>query len=134
MERIDSAAVAARGVPVANLPDVNAPFVAEQAIALLRPLMHRSPEASAGVEPGRWGSPAGRSLAKREACVTCPRAVAERVAPIGIRLTSECRPRWMPQRYGRDAPAPLRQARRTTRPSWRQPSNAPPPDSRLPMS
>ena len=54
---------------VANMPGLNAVPVAEHAVALLLALARRLPEAAKGFVPGRWGEPAGRSLAGTAACI-----------------------------------------------------------------
>ena len=69
IDNIDLHAAADEGVWVANMPGLNAVPVAEHAVALLLALARRLPEASKGFEPGRWGQPAGRSLAGTAACI-----------------------------------------------------------------
>ena len=64
VDNVDLEAAADEGVWVANMPGLNAVPVAEHAVALLLALARRLPEASRGFEPGRWGQPAGRSLAR----------------------------------------------------------------------
>jgi phosphoglycerate dehydrogenase-like enzyme len=63
VDNIDLDAAADEGVWVANMAGLNAVPVAEHAVALLLALARRLPEARKGFEPGRWGEPAGRSLA-----------------------------------------------------------------------
>jgi D-3-phosphoglycerate dehydrogenase len=58
---------------------------AEHAVALLLALARRLPEASKGFEPGRWGEPAGRSLAGTSACIVGAGAIGIR---IGRRLAA----------------------------------------------
>jgi phosphoglycerate dehydrogenase-like enzyme len=80
VDNIDLDAAADEGVWVANMPGLNAVPVAEHAVALLLALARRLPEAPAGFEPGRWGEPAGRSLAGTAACVLGAGAVGTQVA------------------------------------------------------
>jgi phosphoglycerate dehydrogenase-like enzyme len=54
--------------------------VAEHAVALLLSLARRLPEASKGFEPGRWGQPAGRSLAGTAACIVGAGAIGTQIA------------------------------------------------------
>jgi phosphoglycerate dehydrogenase-like enzyme len=49
-------------------------------VALLLALARRLPEASNGFEPGRWGEPAGRSLAGTAACIVGAGAVGTEIA------------------------------------------------------
>jgi phosphoglycerate dehydrogenase-like enzyme len=69
VDNIDLDAAADEGVWVANMAGLNAVPVAEHAVALLLALARRLPEARKVFEPGRWGEPAGRSLAGTAACV-----------------------------------------------------------------
>jgi phosphoglycerate dehydrogenase-like enzyme len=62
------------------MPGLNAVPVAEHAVALLLALARRLPEASKGFEPGRWGQPAGRSLAGTAACIVGAGAVGTEIA------------------------------------------------------
>jgi phosphoglycerate dehydrogenase-like enzyme len=62
VDAIDLAAASAAGVWVANMPGLNAPHVAEHALALPLALAKRLPEAAEGFRPGQWGFPATRSL------------------------------------------------------------------------
>jgi phosphoglycerate dehydrogenase-like enzyme len=91
VDNIDLAAAAAEGVLVANMPGLNAVPVAEHAVALLLALARRLPEAPRGFEPGRWGEPAGRSLAGTAACVVGAGAIgtqiALRLAAFGVAVT-----------------------------------------------
>jgi phosphoglycerate dehydrogenase-like enzyme len=80
VDNIDLATAAAEGVWVANMPGLNAVPVAEHAVALLLALTRRLSEASNGFEPGRWGEPAGRSLAGTTACVVGAGAIGTEVA------------------------------------------------------
>src|SRR6202046_4935893 len=68
VDNVDLEAAADEGVWVANMPGLNAVPVAEHAVALLLALARRLPEARRGFEPGRWGEPAGRSLAGTAGC------------------------------------------------------------------
>jgi phosphoglycerate dehydrogenase-like enzyme len=90
VERIDLRAAGESGVTVANMPGLNAPFVAERAIALLLSLLHRLPEARQGFVGGRWSTPSGRSLAGSVGCIigmgAIGQAVAQRLAPFGTTL------------------------------------------------
>jgi D-3-phosphoglycerate dehydrogenase len=78
-------------IEVANMPGLNAVPVAEHAVALLLALARRLPEASQGFEPGRWGEPAGRSLAGTAACIVGAGAggteIALRLAAFGVTVT-----------------------------------------------
>jgi phosphoglycerate dehydrogenase-like enzyme len=91
VENIDVDAAVGEGVWVANMPGLNAVPVAEHAVALLLALARRLPEASKGFEPGRWGEPAGRSLAGTTACIVGAGAVgteiALRLAAFGVTVT-----------------------------------------------
>jgi phosphoglycerate dehydrogenase-like enzyme len=80
VDNIDVDAAAAEGVWVANMAGLNAVPVAEHAMALLLALARRLPEASKGFEPGRWGEPAGRSLAGTAACVVGAGAIGTQIA------------------------------------------------------
>jgi len=62
------------------MPGLNAVPVAEHAVALLLALARRLPEASNGFEPGRWGQPAGRSLAGTAACIVGAGAIGTQIA------------------------------------------------------
>ena len=79
-EAIDLDAAEDHDIPVANMPGLNAPYVAEHAIALLLALMRRLPEARAGFAPGHWGSPAGASIAGSTVCVVGLGAIGTAVA------------------------------------------------------
>jgi phosphoglycerate dehydrogenase-like enzyme len=91
VDNIDLDAAAGEGVWVATMPGLNAVPVAEHAIALLLAIARRLPEASKGFEPGRWGEPAGRSLAGTAACIVGAGAVgteiARRLAAFGVAVT-----------------------------------------------
>jgi phosphoglycerate dehydrogenase-like enzyme len=80
---VDLDAAADEGVWVANMAGLNAVPVAEHAVGL--------PEAQKGFEPGRWGEPAGRSLAGTAACVLGAGAIgtqiARRLAAFGVTVT-----------------------------------------------
>jgi phosphoglycerate dehydrogenase-like enzyme len=80
VDNIDVDAAAAEGVWVANMAGLNAVPVAEHAMALLLALARRLPEASKGFEPGRWGEPAGRSLAGTAACIVGAGAIGTQIA------------------------------------------------------
>ena len=80
VDNIDLGAAADEGVWVANMPGLNAVPVAEHAVALLLALARRLPEAKKGFEPGRWGEPAGRSLAGTAACIVGAGAVGTQIA------------------------------------------------------
>jgi len=80
VDNIDLDAAADEGVWVANMPGLNAVPVAEHAVALLLALARRLPEASKGFEPGRWGEPAGRSLAGTAACIVGAGAIGTQIA------------------------------------------------------
>src|SRR5580698_6403432 len=80
LDNIDLDAAADEGVWVANMPGLNAVPVAEHAVALLLALARRLPEASKGFEPGRWGEPAGRSLAGTAACIVGAGAIGTQIA------------------------------------------------------
>jgi len=80
VDNVDLDAAAREGVWVANMPGLNAVPVAEHAVALLLALARRLPEASKGFEPGRWGEPAGRSLAGTAACILGAGAVGTQIA------------------------------------------------------
>jgi phosphoglycerate dehydrogenase-like enzyme len=80
VDNIDLDAAAEEGVWVANMPGLNAVPVAEHAVALLLALARRLPEAPKGFEPGRWGEPAGRSLAGTAACVVGAGAIGTQIA------------------------------------------------------
>jgi phosphoglycerate dehydrogenase-like enzyme len=80
VDNIDLDAAADEGVWVANMPGLNAVPVAEHAVALLLALARRLPEASKGFEPGRWGEPAGRSLAGTSACIVGAGAIGTQIA------------------------------------------------------
>jgi phosphoglycerate dehydrogenase-like enzyme len=91
LDNIDLDAAADEGVWVANMPGLNAVPVAEHAVALLLALARRLPEASKGFEPGRWGEPAGRSLAGTAACIVGAGAIdtqiARRLAAFDVTVT-----------------------------------------------
>jgi phosphoglycerate dehydrogenase-like enzyme len=103
VDNIDLDAAADEGVWVANMPGLNAVPVAEHAVALLLALARRLPEASKGFEPGRWGEPAGRSLAGTAACIVGAGAVgtqvALRLAAFGVTVTGV-------RRHPADRPVP----------------------------
>jgi phosphoglycerate dehydrogenase-like enzyme len=80
VDNIDLDVAAHEGVWVANMPGLNAVPVAEHAVALLLALARRLPEAPKGFEPGRWGHPAGRSLAGTAACIVGAGAVGTEIA------------------------------------------------------
>jgi phosphoglycerate dehydrogenase-like enzyme len=80
VDNIDLDAAADEGVWVANMAGLNAVPVAEHAVALLLALARRLPEASNGFEPGRWGEPAGRSLAGTAACILGAGAIGTEIA------------------------------------------------------
>jgi len=80
VDNVDLDAAAEAGVWVANMPGLNAVPVAEHAVALLLALARRLPEAKKGFEPGRWGEPAGRSLAGTAACIIGAGAVGTHIA------------------------------------------------------
>jgi phosphoglycerate dehydrogenase-like enzyme len=80
VDNIDLDAAADEGVWVANMAGLNAVPVAEHAVALLLALARRLPEASKGFEPGRWGQPAGRSLAGTAACIVGAGAIGTEIA------------------------------------------------------
>jgi phosphoglycerate dehydrogenase-like enzyme len=80
VDNVDLDTAAGEGVWVANMPGLNAVPVAEHAVALLLALARRLPEASKGFEPGRWGEPAGRSLAGTAACIIGAGAVGTQIA------------------------------------------------------
>jgi len=80
VDNIDLDAAADEGVWVANMPGLNAVPVAEHAVALLLALARRLPEASKGFQPGRWGEPAGRSLAGTAACIVGAGAIGTQIA------------------------------------------------------
>jgi phosphoglycerate dehydrogenase-like enzyme len=80
LDNIDLDAAADEGVWVANMPGLNAVPVAEHAVALLLALARRLREASKGFEPGRWGEPAGRSLAGTAACIVGAGAIGTQIA------------------------------------------------------
>ena len=91
VDNIDLDAAADEGVWVASMPGLNAVPVAEHAVALLLALARRLPEAPRGFEPGRWGEPAGRSLAGTAACIVGAGAIgtqiARRLAAFGVTIT-----------------------------------------------
>jgi phosphoglycerate dehydrogenase-like enzyme len=91
VDNIDLDVAAAEGVWVANMPGLNAVPVAEHAVALLLALARRLPEASKGFKPGRWGEPAGRSLAGTAACIVGAGAIGtqigRRLAAFGVTVT-----------------------------------------------
>ncbi len=103
VDNIDLDAAADEGVWVANMPGLNAVPVAEHAVALLLALARRLPEASKGFEPGRWGEPAGRSLAGTAACIVGAGAigtqVARRLAAFDVTVTGV-------RRHPTDGPVP----------------------------
>jgi phosphoglycerate dehydrogenase-like enzyme len=80
VDNVDLDVAADEGVWVANMPGLNAVPVAEHAMALLLALARRLPEASKGFEGGRWGEPAGRSLAGTAACIIGAGAVGTEIA------------------------------------------------------
>ena len=91
VDNIDLDTAAGEGVWVANMPGLNAVAVAEHAVALLLALARRFPEAPRGFEAGRWGQPAGRSLAGTTACVigagTVGTQIALRLAAFDVTVT-----------------------------------------------
>ncbi|NQX28967.1 hydroxyacid dehydrogenase [Microbacteriaceae bacterium VKM Ac-2854] len=91
IERIDLLAAERAGVVVANMPGLNAPFVAERAVALLLALLHRLPEARRGFEPGAWSTPAGRSVAGSVGCVIGLGAVGTAVCGLLAAFGAELR-------------------------------------------
>jgi phosphoglycerate dehydrogenase-like enzyme len=110
VDNIDLDAAADEGVWVANMAGLNAVPVAEHAVALLLALARRLPEAQKGFEPGRWGEPAGRSLAGTAACVVVPGPSAPR-SPAG----------WLPSAL----PSPAYAAIPWTAPSRPSPPSTP---------
>ena len=103
VDNIDLDVAAGEGVWVANMPGLNAVPVAEHAVALLLALARRLPEAARGFGPGRWGEPAGRSLAGTAACIVGARAVgtqiARRLAAFDVTVTGV-------RRHPSDGPVP----------------------------
>ena len=103
VDNIDLDAAADEGVWIANMPGLNAVPVAEHAVALLLALARRLPEASKGFEPGRWGEPAGRSLAGTAACIVGAGAIgtqiAHRLAAFDVTVTGV-------RRHPSDGPVP----------------------------
>ena len=103
VDNIDLDAAADERVWVANMPGLNAVPVAEHAVALLLALARRLPEASKGFEPGRWGQPAGRSLAGTAACIIGAGAIgtqiARRLAAFDVTVTGI-------RRHPQDGPVP----------------------------
>jgi phosphoglycerate dehydrogenase-like enzyme len=103
VDNVDLDAAAGAGVWVANMPGLNAVPVAEHAVALLLALARRLPEAPKGFEPGRWGEPAGRSLAGTAACIVGFGAIgtqiALRLAAFGVTVTGV-------RRHPADGPVP----------------------------
>jgi phosphoglycerate dehydrogenase-like enzyme len=103
VDNIDLDAAADEGVWIANMPGLNAVPVAEHAVALLLALARRLPEASKGFEPGRWGEPAGRSLAGTSACIVGAGAIgiqiARRLAAFDVTVTGV-------RRHPPDSPVP----------------------------
>jgi D-isomer specific 2-hydroxyacid dehydrogenase-like protein len=103
VDNIDLDAAVGEGVWVANMPGLNAVPVAEHAVALLLALARRLPEAPKGFERGRWGEPAGRSLAGTAACIVGAGAVgtqiALRLAAFGVTVTGV-------RRRSQDGPVP----------------------------
>ena len=91
VDNVDLDAAADEGVWVANMPGLNAVPVAEHAVALLLALARRLPEAPNGFEAGRWGEPAGRSLAGTAACIvgagTIGTEIARRLAAFDVIVT-----------------------------------------------
>jgi phosphoglycerate dehydrogenase-like enzyme len=87
-DAIDLDTAARYGVPVANMPGLNAVPVAEHAIALLLALARRIPEARDGFRPGHWGEPSGRSLAGSTGVIIGLGAIgteiARRLAAFGV--------------------------------------------------
>jgi phosphoglycerate dehydrogenase-like enzyme len=79
-DAIDLDTAAHCGVPVANMPGLNAVPVAEHAIALLLALARRLPEARDGFRPGHWGEPTGRSLAGTTGVVIGLGAIGSEIA------------------------------------------------------
>jgi phosphoglycerate dehydrogenase-like enzyme len=80
VDNVDLDAAADEGVWVANMAGLNAVPVAEHAVALLLALARRLPEAPKGFEPGRWGEPAGRSLAGTTTCIVGAGAIGTEIA------------------------------------------------------
>jgi phosphoglycerate dehydrogenase-like enzyme len=80
VDNVDLKAAAGAGVWVANMPGLNAVPVAEHAMALLLALARCLPEAPRGFEPGRWGQPAGRSLAGTAASIIGAGAIGTQIA------------------------------------------------------
>jgi hypothetical protein len=80
IEVVGQGQLEARLVWVANMAGLNAVTVAEHALALLLALARRLLEAAKGFEPGRWGEPAGRSLAGTAACILGAGAVGTEIA------------------------------------------------------
>ena len=103
VDNIDVDAAAGERVWVANMPGLNAVPVAEHAVALLLALARRLPEAPKGFEPGRWGEPAGRSLAGTAAYIVGAGAigtqVARRLAAFDVTVTGI-------RRHSADGPVP----------------------------
>jgi hypothetical protein len=80
VDNIDLEAAADEVAWVANMPGLNAVPVADHAVALLLAPARRLPEASKGFEPGRWGRPAGRSLAGTAASIVGAGAIGTQIA------------------------------------------------------
>jgi len=103
VDNVDLDAAAGEGVWVANMPGLNAMPVAEHAVTLLLALARRLPEAPKGFEPGRWGEPAGRSLAGTAACIVGTGAIgtqiARRLAAFDVTVTGV-------RRHPQDGPLP----------------------------
>jgi phosphoglycerate dehydrogenase-like enzyme len=103
VDNIDLDAAANEAVWVANMPGLNAVPVAEHAVALLLALARRLPEAPKGFGPGRWGEPAGRSLAGTAACIVGAGAIgtqiARRLAAFDVTVTGV-------RRHSPDGPVP----------------------------
>jgi phosphoglycerate dehydrogenase-like enzyme len=80
VDNVDLEIASAEGVWVANMAGLNAVSVAEHGVALLLALARRLPESSKGFQRGRWGEPAGRTLAGTTACIVGAGAVGTEIA------------------------------------------------------
>jgi phosphoglycerate dehydrogenase-like enzyme len=92
LEGVDLAAALARHIPVAALPasGSNADSVAEHALLLILALLRELPLAQASIRAGLLGTPIGRMLAGRTACLwglgATALSLSRRLRALGVRV------------------------------------------------
>ncbi len=94
LEGVDLAAAAARGIPVANVPGVEAPVhaecTAEGGVFLMMACARLYKQCQYGLAQGQWGRPRGMALIDRSALIiglgAVGRALTARLLPLGMEV------------------------------------------------